>query len=382
MSGPADPPVRVLHVYPGNLYGGVERMLATYAGLRAEATGLEPAFALCFDGRLAEEVRAAGAPLEVLGDVRFSRPWTVIRARRALRRLMQRERPDVVLCHSSWSHALFARTVREAGVPLAFGLHDRVTGRTWADRLAARTAPDVAACTSAFAAETLARLWPHVRGEVVYPPVPRVETDGSDRAALRLQLRTGAGDVVILQASRMEPWKGHALLLRALGTMRDVGGWTCWIAGGAQRPHEEAHLAEMFATAQQLGIAPRIRFLGHRNDVPALMRAADVLCQPNRGPEPFGIAFVEAMHAGLPVVATDIGGAREIVDAACGIRVPPEHPAALGEALRTLVADAGLRARLGSAGPAHARALADPVRQAVRLRDVLARVVRPPPPGE
>jgi glycosyltransferase involved in cell wall biosynthesis len=367
-------PIRALHVYSGNLYGGVERMLATFAGLRDGVPGLEQRFALCFGGRLAEEVRAAGAPLHLLGDVRVSRPWTVARARRALRRVIDGARPEVVICHSSWSQGLFGGVARDAGVPLVFWLHDAVTGGTWADRLARRTAPDLAVCTSRFAAESLGRLWPHVRGEVVYPPVPAGDPGDVDRAGVRAALRTPAEDVVILQASRMEPWKGHRVLIQALAAIRDVGGWTCWIAGGAQRPHEEAHLAEMFALAQQLGIAQRIRFLGHRDDVPALMASADVLCQPNLGPEPFGIAFVEGMHAGLPVVATAIGGAREIVDPACGLLVPPDDPAALGEALRGLVLDPALRARLGAAGPAHARALCDPVRQAERLREVLAAV--------
>jgi glycosyltransferase involved in cell wall biosynthesis len=369
-------PIRALHVYSGNLYGGVERMLATFAGPGAAAPGLEQAFALCFQGRLAEEIRAAGAPLEMLGPVRMSRPLSALRARRRLADALGTVRPDVVLCHSSWAHGLFAPVVRDAGIPLVFWLHDAVAGTTWADRLAKRATPDLAICTSRFAGETLGRLWPVVRGEVVYPPVPRIRTEGVDRAGIRARLQTPAEDVVILQASRMEPWKGHRVLVQALGTIREIGGWTCWIAGGAQRRHEEAHLAELYARAQQLGLAHRIRFLGHRDDVPALMAAADVLCQPNLGPEPFGIAFVEGMHAGLPVVATALGGAREIVDATCGVLVPPDDPAALGEALRGLVLDPALRARLGAAGPAHARTRCDPAQQAARLRDVLAAVVQ------
>jgi glycosyltransferase involved in cell wall biosynthesis len=368
-------PLRALHVYSGNLYGGVERMLATFAGLRDGVAGLEQRFALCFEGRLADEIRAAGAPLAILGDVRMSRPWTVLRARRRLRGMLQEWRPDVVLCHSSWTQGLFGGVARDAGIPLVFWLHDHVTGTTGTDRLARRTTPDAAVCTSRFAGGSLGRLWPHVRGEVVYPPVPQPDTR-VDRTAMREALRTPADDVVILQASRMEPWKGHRLLVQGLAEIRDLDGWTCWIAGGAQRPHEEAHRAEVAALARKLGIASRIRYLGHRGDVPALMASADVLCQPNLGPEPFGIAFVEGMHAGLPVVATAIGGAREIVDASCGILVPPDDPAALGEALRGLVRDAELRARLGAAGPAHARALCDPARQAERMRDVLAGVVR------
>jgi glycosyltransferase involved in cell wall biosynthesis len=366
--------IRALHVYPGNLYGGVERMLATFAAARVD--GLEQRFALCFEGRLAGEVRAAGAPLQMLGDVRLSRPWTVVRARRRLSAVLDDARPDVVICHSSWTHGLFGDVARTRGIPLVFWLHDAVTGDTWADRLAKRTRPDLAICTSEFARGTLPRLWKDVASDVVYPPVPPPDAGAVDRRAVRARLETPAEDVVILQASRMEPWKGHRLLIEGLGRLRDVGGWTAWIAGGAQRPHEEAHLAEMYALAQSLGIAPRIRFLGQRDDVPALMASADVLCQPNLGPEPFGIAFVEAMHAGLPVVATAIGGAREIVDASCGILVPPQNPVVLADALRRLIGDPDLRARMSAEGPAHARALCDLHQQTTKLRDVLATVVR------
>jgi glycosyltransferase involved in cell wall biosynthesis len=365
--------IRALHVYSGNLYGGVERMLATFAATPVD--GLEHAFALCFEGRLAKELRAAGAQPHILGAVRMSRPWTVIQARRRLGRVLDKDRPDVVICHSSWAQALFGILAVNRDIPLVFWLHDAVTGKTWPDVRARKTEPDLAICTSEFARGTLPRLWAHVASEVVYPPVPPTPTTPTDLASLRAALRTPHDDTVILQASRMEPWKGHRLLIEALGRMRGRSGWTCWIAGGAQRPAEEAHLAEMYALAQQLGVEHRIRFLGQRDDVPALMAAADVLCQPNLGPEPFGIAFVEAMHAGLPVVATAIGGAREIVDPACGILVPPEDPGALAEALRTLLADGALRAWLGSAGPARARALCDPRRQGETLRDALARVL-------
>lgn len=369
--------IRALHVYSGNLYGGVERLLATLAWHSGEA-GLEESFALCFTGRAADEIAAAGARVELLGPARVSRPWTVARARRRLARVLEDIRPDVVVCHSTWAHGLFAGVARRRGVPLVFWLHDAVTGRTWADRLARRTPPDLALCTSRFAAGTLPRLW-EVPAQVVYYPVPRPDPGAVDRAALRARLDTPAEDVVILQASRMEPWKGQRLLLEGLARLRGVPGWTCWVAGGAQRPHEEAHLAELFALAQERGIAHRVRFLGQRGDVPALMAAADVFCQPNLGPEPFGIVFVEAMHAGLPLVATAIGGAREIVDPSCGILVPPEDPAALADALRRLVDEPGLRARLGAAGPAHARALCDPPRQIARLREALASVVRSAP---
>jgi glycosyltransferase involved in cell wall biosynthesis len=112
--------------------------------------------------------------------------------------------------------------------------------------------------------------------------------------------------------------------------------------------------------AEQLGIARRVRFLGERRDVPALMTAADVLCQMNEGPEPFGIVFAEALLSGIPVVTADLGGAPEIVSDACGRLVRAGDLEALGETLRSLVENPQLRGRLGAAGPDHARSKCAP----------------------
>ena len=150
--------------------------------------------------------------------------------------------------------------------------------------------------------------------------------------------------------------------------------WTCWLAGGPQRPAEALYLAELRAQVGELGIAGRVRFLGERADVPGLLVAADIHCQPNTGPEPFGLVFVEALRAARPVVATALGGALEIIDDTCGVLVAPDV-LPLAEALRTLIHDAGLRVRLGSAGPARARILCDPARQIARLYELLAGVV-------
>jgi glycosyltransferase involved in cell wall biosynthesis len=106
------------------------------------------------------------------------------------------------------------------------------------------------------------------------------------------------------------------------------------------------------------------------------MQAADVHCQPNSGPEPFGLAFVEALYASLPVITTDMGGAAEIVTRDCGVLVPPGDPAALRAALQTLVGNAGLRRALGVAGPARAAALCDPTKQLAQLFAVVEGVAR------
>ena len=67
----------------------------------------------------------------------------------------------------------------------------------------------------------------------------------------------------------------------------------------------------------------RVAFLGARDDVPDLLAQADIFCQPNQSPEPFGIVFIEALQSGIPVVSSRLGGAAEIVDDTCGILIPP-----------------------------------------------------------
>ncbi len=353
-------PMRLLHLYSGNLYGGIEVFLYTLARVRSEAPELEHAFALCFEGRLGRELREAGAEVHLLGSVRVSRPWTVWRARGRLSALLRRERYAAAVCHAAWPQALFGPVVRTEGVPLVFHQHDALNGRHWLERWARVTRPELIISNSHFSAGTLAHVYPRVPYRVRYYPVlPAEAGTPEERSRVRAELGAGEREVVILQACRMEAWKGHRLLLEALGRLKDKAGWVLWVAGGAQRPEEVRYRAELEALAERQGVSERVRFLGQRTDVARLLRAADIHCQPNLGPEPFGLAFVEALQAGLPVVTTAMGAPLETLDDSCGVRVPPE-PGALAEALRRLIEDEGERRRLGAGGPARAAALCEP----------------------
>ncbi|HEX7313446.1 MAG TPA: glycosyltransferase [Pyrinomonadaceae bacterium] len=374
--------MRVLHVHSGNLYGGVETMLVTLARRRDACPALEPHFALCFEGRLTEELEDEGARVHRLPNVRVSRPVTVLRARRSLAALLVEERFDMVVCHSSWSHAVFAKTVRAASLPLAFWSHDAADGTHWLERWARRTPPDLAVCNSEYTARAMRSFFPTARAEVVYCPLDLPDLapyrTQESRAAVRAELNTPTDAVVIIQVSRMEECKGHLQHLRALSRLQDVEGWVCWIIGGGQRPREKAYEERLKAEAERLGLTNRLRFAGQRRDVPRLLAAADIYSQPNTTPESFGLTFVEAMHAGLPVVTTAIGGAREVLDDSCGLLVPPGDPAALAAQLLRLLDDERLRARFKETGPARARLLCDPRARVERLFGLLKNAVEVP----
>ncbi len=360
------PPTRVLHLCAGNLYGGVERIVSECAADRGLCPEMSPTFAVCFEGRLSEEIDASGAPCARLGAARLSRPWTVVRARRRLATLLDGmdAQPIVVVCHSSWIYALAAPVVRKAGATLVLWLHNTVSGGSWPEWWARRTRPDRIIANSRFTGESVSALYAGASHAVLYAPV-HTDASGADRSTLRTFLGADPLTPVILVASRFEACKGHRALLAAVAQIAEP--WQLWIAGKAQRPSEDAYEQDLRRYAKALGVEERVRFIGERRDVAACMRAADIFCQPNITPESFGLTFVEALYAGIPVVTTALGGAMEILTGACGVLVPPGDERALVAGLRYLVADRDARLRLGAAGPVRAHELCDPRRQLAAL---------------
>jgi glycosyltransferase involved in cell wall biosynthesis len=231
---------------------------------------------------------------------------------------------------------------------------------------------------SRFTLDTVQALFPDVLGEVLHYPLPDQVTATSDltaehRNVIRKQLGAYPEDTVIFQASRIEPWKGPDLVLRALGRLHDLPNWRFWLAGGVQRNQECRYFNDLKRLAIELGIEERVVFLGQRTDVPDLMRASDLYCQGNRGPETFGLSFLEANYCGLPIVTSDLGAASEWIDPSFGILVAPENVDALAKALRMLLTDAGRRKAMGACAKDRAIALCDPSKQLHRLSQLLLR---------
>ena len=337
-------------------------MLVALARERGLAPAMQPHFAVCFRGRLSQELRMAGGVVDYLGEVRVSRPFSVQRARRALRTLLAQEKIDVAVCHLPWAHAIFAPVLQTSGIPVVFWMHGFATGRHWTERWAALTRPTLVIANSHATAQTAPRLFAAAPVTVLYAPVtlspePRAEVPG-----------------LIVQASRLEPWKGHRLLLEALALLKDLPAWTCRVIGGPQTSAEERYLVALHERASRLGLGNRVEFLGQRSDVESQLAAASVFCQPNTGPEPFGIAMIEALAAGVPVVATGLGAAPEIVDGTCGLLCEPANPADLARALRMLFGDLMERGRLAAGAQARAAALCSPAKQLPALALLLQKV--------
>jgi len=280
----------------------------------------------------------------------------------------------MVLAHGTWPHAIVAAGVRRAGLPLVFWAHGPHDSRGWLDRFASWTPPDLVIANSRTTRADVARnLFSSAAINVIHCPVlpPQLTTSSESREKVRAELEASPETVAIVTTCRLERWKGHDQLVEALGKMASVPNWRWWMVGGPQNPKQAEYLQELKDRVNELGIAERVRFLGQRSDVPRLLAAADIHCQPNNEPEPFGIAFIEALYAGLPVVTSALGGALEIVDESCGILVPPKNAVRLGEALERLIEDPLFRLQLGSRGPLRASEVCDPATQLGTLQKIL-----------
>jgi glycosyltransferase involved in cell wall biosynthesis len=143
--------------------------------------------------------------------------------------------------------------------------------------------------------------------------------------------------------ANLVPRKGVDVLLEALARLEPAP--RLWIAGdGPERGALEA-------LAKQLGLAERVHFLGRCDDTGDLLAACDVFVMPSRL-EGLGVAALEAMAAGRPVVASRVGGlAGLVVHERTGLLVPSDDVASLADALRRVLDDAALRTALGAEGP-------------------------------
>lgn len=147
-----------------------------------------------------------------------------------------------------------------------------------------------------------------------------------------------AGDAqahILAVCARLAPWKGQHVAIAALAQLPDAQAWII----GAALFGEDAYAEGLRAQADALGVADRVRFLGERDDVPTLLRAADVVVHAAVDAEPFGRVVVEGMLARRPVIASDAGGVREIIrDGETGWLVAPGDPAALAAAVTRVCA--------------------------------------------
>lgn len=301
------------------------------------------------DGFLLEQARALGLETVVVPQlVAPLDPRRDLAALWALVRLLRQLRPDLVHLHSSKAGLLGRVAARLAGVPAIFTAHGWAftegAGRArrllaiWSERLAAPLSAAIIA-VSDYDRDLGARLRVAPQARTIHnalPPAPRITM-----AAPRPPGAVPESAVRFVMVARFAPPKDQALLLRAAAPLR---GAEVWLVGDG--PELEATRA----LAAELELGDRARFLGSRDDVPELLAQTDVFCLCSHY-EGFPISVLEGMRAGLPVIASDVGGVGEaVVPGRTGLLVAHNDVVSWRLALARLLDDPAARAAMGRAG--------------------------------
>lgn len=338
---------RIAHVIPSLQVGGLQKIVVRLVGHfqpRMDHLVVTPSG----DGPLRAQFPTR-VPVRSLADSRRSGKWNAVR----MARLFRAYRPDVVHTRN-WTCIDAIIGARLAGVPVVIhGEHGREAsdpeGRN-AFRRRVRRLLGPLVTEFVTVSRDLAR-W--LTSDVGVPPAKVTHIyNGVDTGAFspgdQHEARKGLGlpqePIVMGTVGRLDPVKDHRGLIEAFHRLAGRQDTRLLIVGdGPCRPELERRIDE-------LGLRGRVRLLGERDDVNVILRALDIFTLPSLG-EGISNAILEAMAAGLPVVATHVGGNPELVDdGVTGFLVPSRSTNSLAAALQRYLDDPGLIRRHGDAG--------------------------------
>lgn len=351
------------------LGGGERSMLATLDGVRE--AGFTPAVAAPPEGPLADALRARGA--EVLPWISCDQSGARLpqeRLRDQLRRLLRRRRPDLLHANSLSMGRLSGPVAAEFHMPSIAHLRDII-------KLSDQAVADLNCHTRLLAVSDATRDF-HVAGGLVADKV-RVLYNGVDLRRFRPRPGSGylhgelgipPGAPLIGTIGQISLRKGQDVLVRAAARLaHGLADVHFLIVGQRHSQKDESRALEADLRAAAGGpLAGRLHFLGPRNDVAEILNELTLLVHSARQ-EPLGRVLLEAAAAGVAVIATEVGGTREIFPprSASARLVPPDDPEALATAILELAGDEAGRTRLAAAARRHAEKAFDARHAAANL---------------
>ena len=339
--------VRIVDVI--NLSSSADTLLRERV-LRLRAKGVDNRI-VCIDGPYVAPLRAAGIPVDTVHLPRGLDPIRLVWSLVEMVAYFHRVKPDLVHTHCSIPGIVGRIAARIAGVPVVmhtvhgFAFHDGSRGPGAAlaiavERLAGRF-------TDVMLSQNREDMDRAIRHRIV--PRQRLQFVGNgiavDQFAASVPRPLRSRPVVITCVARMEPVKNHAQLIEAAALLKERGArFELWLVGGGEGRERCQR------QAARAGLAKHVRFLGYRDDIPALLCRSDigVLTSLKEG---IPRAALESMAAGLPMVATRVTGTREVVrHGVTELLVEVGDAAAFADALQQLIDDPAMRERMGARG--------------------------------
>ncbi len=367
-------PVRVTHLIHDLRRGGAEHLLVDLAEVAADA-GIDMSVVSMLplgDFRYATQLQESGVTVTSLDLA----GWWDPRGPGRLRRILPDLQPDVLHSHLKHADVVAGRVALGSRIPHVSTLHVIEDGVDlighWKRRVAMRSRVRTADRT--IAVSNAVRDW-YLEASGADPeavvtirngvPDPAA-IDSATAAAVREDLDIGRDRIVAATVAVMRPDKGHDVLLDAVELIDDPR-LVFVLAGDGPRAE---------ALQRRAAGNDRVVFTGFREDVARLLTAADFLVHPSRH-DALPTSLLHALAAGLPIVASGVGGVPEIVPADAGWLVPPGEPVALAEAIVTVAGDEGGRRLMGKRSRERFEEEFDARTWAGRLRSLYAEVLIP-----
>lgn len=401
--------MRVAYLSQAGAIGGAERVLLdSIASLQELHPEWKPVLIAPADGPVTAEARALGAGIQVLpfpsalATIGESAPvsglhlwlrlgrWgvsspTVLMYANGLARTLRRLDPDIVHANGFKMQVLGAHAAPPRSA-VVWHAHDFIARRLVTRRLLQATAKrcNAAIVNSECVANDLrAAIGSALPIRVVYNGVNLVRFaprgDALDLDAISELAAAPSGTVRVGLVATGAHWKGQTTFLQALALLSRAIPVRGYVIGGPiyQTRDSQISLDGLRAQAERLGLGNRVGFTDYQRDIAAAMRALDIVVHTSIAPEPFGLVIAEAFACGRAVVTTGWGGAAEIIEAEVNaVTHRPGDAASLAAAIRRLVCDPSLRARLGTAARATAVNRLDRTRLGAEVAAVYNDVLR------
>ncbi len=289
--------------------------------------------------------------------------------------------PEVTVFWSPRAQVYGSKAHQAAGAPGRTAWVQHVLpSNFWLHRAASALLTDVVFCVSSAVERRQRELYPQHPTRVVHPGIDAYDALSREEARTRLDCATHA--LLVGVVGRIEPWKGQDLAVRMLDELVTRQLDVHLVLLGQRRSSAWPEFDGQVATlARQLSIADRVTLTGPVRDLPAVLPALDVLVCASRE-EGFGLAAVEAMAAGVPVVSTRCGGPEDVLEhGVTGLLVPIEDALRLADAVERMLTDHSFAAALADCAQQAWRTRFTARRSAENFLAALTGVTKPMAPG-
>ncbi len=346
--------IKVIHLVEDLKIGGAERIIADIAeGLDGKKFDVS-VWCVTSGGETASELIKNGIKVSILGISTHHNPWNVFK----LTRLLKNAGPDIVHTHGYFASVIGRLAARKAHIP---GIVTHVHSTYWdyekrhirTERKLSRFTHKIICCSKAV--ENFVRDFENIKDSKTIMIYNGVDEDKfskhKDSRSIRAELGIDEGSPVVGTVSALTPHKGHIHLIQAASSVLGTFPSTRFLIVG-----DGFLRARLEDQAKNLNISSSVIFTGERKDIPEILSLMDIFVLPSFSREGLGLAILEAMAVGRPVVATEIGGIPEaVIQGKTGLLVPPGDSEEMAQAIIQILQDPEKAKSMGEKGRARVK---------------------------